>query len=264
VQGPAGTLSGADDELIGSMTSDELSVSWTVAKNAEAYYADRAKPGDPFGAPQKVAGLAVSPLDRVALSHDGRQLATIGAGGRSIVVFARAARGDAFALGDAKDFTAITAQASAAPASALLSDLVFSGDGLALYYSLYAAQAADGGGASTLFVSTRTATTDPWPTGKPRSEAELSQGGDGLRKRPTGISADGLTLFFLDEGAGMERAAHRVTAAAPFSSFVDLGPRLFATPSADCSRLYYSQLGPAPDAGIGSFGSIDLLVANKN
>jgi hypothetical protein len=66
------------------------------------------------------------------------------------------------------------------------------------------------------------------------------------RRRPTGASSDGLTLFFFDETANLERAAWRSSIASPFVQFVDIGvPE--AAPNKQCDTLYFQ--GTDEDAG---------------
>jgi hypothetical protein len=63
---------------------------------------------------------------------------------------------------------------------------------------------------------------------------------------PTGISADGLTLYYSDFVRNVSRAAWREVANGPFVWFTDLGTRGRPQPNQSCSRLYFSAAtGPA-------------------
>jgi hypothetical protein len=59
-------------------------------------------------------------------------------------------------------------------------------------------------------------------------------------RRPSGISLDDLTLFYWDESSETEKMAWRTVSTQPFSSFVDIGALTNASPTADCTRIYYA------------------------
>ena len=63
-----------------------------------------------------------------------------------------------------------------------------------------------------------------------------------LVRHPTGLSADGLTLFFFDPDRQSARAAWRADASASFSFFEDLAGVGRASVNAACSELYYSSV----------------------
>ncbi|HVR21385.1 MAG TPA: hypothetical protein VMS65_16845, partial [Polyangiaceae bacterium] len=112
-------------------------------------------------------------------------------------------------------------------------------DDRTLYYLV-----SDGQSDQPLHVSRR-AGSGPWPVGT-RVEACEFQTHDGRVRKPTGVSADGLTLFFDDPVRGQARAAFRETASGPFVWFVDLGTRPRSQPNTACDRLYFTeQSGPA-------------------
>ena len=79
---------------------------------------------------------------------------------------------------------------------------------------------------------------ESWPVGTALSSCEFRAYG-ALIRTPTGISSDGLTLFFEDAAAGGARAAFRETTDSAFEWFVDLGPIGRAQPNEACDRLYY-------------------------
>ena len=59
-------------------------------------------------------------------------------------------------------------------------------------------------------------------------------------RRPSGISADDLALFYWDETTSSESIAYRATPGGDFNLFVNIGVMKNAVPTASCSRLYYS------------------------
>ena len=79
---------------------------------------------------------------------------------------------------------------------------------------------------------------EPWPVGDTLENCELKAYG-ALRRTVTGVSSDGLTLFFYDPASAESRAGWRATRDAPFDWFVGLGARLQMQPNEDCTRLYF-------------------------
>jgi hypothetical protein len=78
-----------------------------------------------------------------------------------------------------------------------------------------------------------------WTTGKALPNAEFASTSATARRRATGASADGRTLFFYDEVAGKERAAWRDSIASPFVTFVDMPGMTEAAPNHRCDTLYF-------------------------
>jgi hypothetical protein len=84
------------------------------------------------------------------------------------------------------------------------------------------------------------------------------RGNGNLRRRPTGLSSDSLTLFWWDEIDQKEKAGWRGTNTSfdlKFGSIVDLGDKKDAQPSSTCTKLYYSNPVMAPQ---------DVKFANRN
>jgi hypothetical protein len=248
-------VSGGSDDVLDSVTADELSIAWTVVNGGTStiHYGDRSSTAASFVAQSLPAGLYTN--DRVALSFDGLRLLVIDPDGPGFSQLTRASRGDAFVPG---------ADAGVSPASNYdnfagrlkagqsYGDPVLAADDDVFYYSVYGGTAD--AGAPTIYRTARLLVTDAWPAGAPLSTSTglLPQGA--LRRRPTGLSSDQQTLFFWDEVTGTERAAW-ISAAGAFDSFVDLGSRSMAAPNAACSALYYSAQGSS---------SIDLFRATSN
>lgn len=72
----------------------------------------------------------------------------------------------------------------------------------------------------------------------PQAELLNTSPGGAEAPRPTGMSADGRTLFFYDEARKVAKAAFRPNRTCPFTTFVDLGDRPGVVPNASCTALY--------------------------
>jgi hypothetical protein len=218
-------------QLVG-ITPDELTIGFYGVENMAPvfYVADRASVSVNFD-----PGVAIEERGYVALSPDGLRLVALAEG--RFLELVRTGRGQPFGAPDEGTFSTLDADADD-------NDLAFLGaviapDDRALYYLV-----SDGQSDQPLHVSRRTG-AGPWPVGT-RIEACEFQTHDGLVREPTGVSADGLTVFFNDPVRGQARAAFRETPSGPFVWFVDLGSRPRSQPNAPCNRLYFTeQSGPA-------------------
>lgn len=210
-----------------SITPDELTIVWVgIFDMVEHFYlADRANTGVSFDSGQELA------FDNyVALSPDGLRLVTLTEAGE-FMELVRSARGEMFAAPAEGTFSTLDANART-------NGLVFLGaaispDDLTLYYL-----ESDGQDDQPLRISKRTG-TGPWPVGTAISACEFQSYGGALRQ-PTGVSADGLTLYFNDFVRSMSRAAWREVPDGPFVWFENLGTRGRPQPNQDCSRLYFT------------------------
>lgn len=219
------------DQLI-AITPDELTISWYAATGAAGDYlvADRESADADFDAPQAVYDVVVT-----TLSADGLRLIGITPDGSALKEFGRTARGDAFNAIDGETYEEVNSDAAAE--GELFRSALLSADDLSLYYSVQGT--AD---SALLKVSTRGDVDAPWSAGELLESCEL--GGQGpLLRQPTGIAADGLTLFFYDAARGLARGAWRAAANEPFVYFVDLGQRRVVQANGECNRLYYSVVG---------------------
>jgi hypothetical protein len=153
--------------------------------------------------------------------------------GGQFIEFDRAAPGEPFMYAGSGHFGAINTDAGVQ--ARMLADPVLGGDDETLFYSLDAPEGSEG---SSLHVSKRTGGGD-FPVGSPLDACELEQLRTGTR-RPTGVSADGLTLFYNDEPRAKMRAAWRPSLDRPFDRFVDLPLLSAVMPNGTCDRLYYS------------------------
>jgi hypothetical protein len=96
---------------------------------------------------------------------------------------------------------------------------------------------------SQIVVSTRTS-TGTWSAPRTLS-AGIFDGGAGQRRLPTGVSADGRTLFYFNEESGEEEARWRAANSvnSPLYEQLSLGARRGATPNSACNRLYFESNG---------------------
>jgi len=222
----------------GSITPDELTVAWATSPNGviTIQYADRTARDASFGAPKSFVGQFA--LDRAALSSDGLRLVLVNADRRGFTEYTRASRDDDFGTPSMAPFAALQdyAQHTMLAANAF-ADPLLDPDDKAFLYSEYG-----GGSVDTIQRARRLFSGDPWSVGSPLVATELEASG-AQRCRPTGLSADGRTLFFWDERLGKERAGFFAYSTDSFSSFLDVGQLIDAQPNADCTRLYHGGLG---------------------
>jgi hypothetical protein len=142
-------------------------------------------------------------------------------------------------------------------ATATWSEPAFGASGDRIFYLVTPPEIAEDGGPAgglpVLYESQWDAKSSGWTAGVPLPNAEFASTDASHRRRPTGASADDLTLFFYDEVTGIERAAWRVAATAGFDHFEDISVAPEAAPNLDCSALYYlgGDADAAPDAGGG-------------
>jgi hypothetical protein len=88
-----------------------------------------------------------------------------------------------------------------------------------------------------------TGDTTPWSQGRDLLETQFSAPDlSGTRRRPTGISADDLTLFYYDMTTSTEIAAFRSDPLVnnTYTTFVTLGAAYEnAMPTTSCTRIYF-------------------------
>jgi hypothetical protein len=253
---PIPNVSTADSDLLGTVTSDGLSIAWVVASGGSAgtvRYADRTSTAQPFGATKTLAGTFA--VDRVALSADGLTMIVVMPGNGAFGQLKRGARGDAFAgTPDTAPFLTLVGMNPEIDSGSgvRIGDPVLADDGQTLFFSQYNTTIDD-----TVAVSQFNGMSwaPPLILVDPMFRSQA-----GKRRRPTGLSADGKTLFFWDEVAGVEQATWRKTAQGgdfAFGTPLSLGARPGAQASGgDCGRLYFSAAG---DGG----ASLDLFYAER-
>jgi hypothetical protein len=238
---------GAGDKTFAAITPDELTIAW-VLSSGKVLVADRTDPSQPFGNPQTVPG--TYQYDRVALSSDGLTLIVVLPMGTGLGQLTRASRSQPFSGNpDTAPFSMLltfggeedAGMPEAGMATAAIGDPVLSNDGKLLFFSVY-----DQNNDGSIAVSEKVGTK--WLKPVTLTQPELDPM-NGKRRHPTGLSSDGLTLFFWDEVDSKEKAAWRKTNTSfdfVFSMFVDLADRKDAQPSASCTRLYFSSPAMPP------------------
>jgi hypothetical protein len=205
------------------------------------YYAERATVAAAFGAPRQVQFAPAYRGTRPALSPDGKTLIVPRADGTALGLVRRAARADAFATAvDEAPFANVNVAAKMA--ARLLLDPAYSVDGSALLFT----KLGPAGGAI--------ASADEKANGTFAETAELTTFPATDSLIPTGLSADGRTLFVYAETAKEARALLRPAPGFAFDTVRKLGDKPYAQINATCDRLVFSSVF----AGVG-----DLLVSEK-
>lgn len=241
-------LSGAGDDLLQAITPDDLTIAW---KNGDHFFvADWDGDLGGFLAPHEVAGSAQ--YSAVTLSPDGLQLIGIKQD-LSIVEQTRSAL-EAFddAAPQAGEFAEFNATRASVPlANQVLADVIVGWNEAALFFSHFTTGYA--GSRATVYETFRSG--GAWSFSTP-DLGKLLYAKDEQRRIPTGVSADLLTLFYVDEVNGDFRAAWRVNTQVPFdySEVLALATGVkAAAPTASCQRIYYSAPGT---------NGLDLFVAD--
>jgi len=218
--------------LIG-ITPDELTIAWAEPERSLAHYyvADRGAPADDFG-----AKVLVSALNILCLSPDGLRLALLSEDRGRLLVLGRPDRSSEFGAESEGEFSELNADAEAQGFT--FSSCAFAPDDRSLYYTAGAIDER-----YPLRVSTRT-DTGPWPIGTAIETCEFEAHG-GYGRYPSGVSADGKTLFFYDSWRGEARAAFRGDDTGAFTWFRDLGALFVPQANQACDRLYGSVADPA-------------------
>lgn len=234
---PISVDSGAGARLI-AVTPDELTVVWSSdgAAGPRFFFADRSAVDEGYGPATQV----LTDDSVVGLSPDGLRLVTLSPSGTDYGELSREVRGYDFALPSATEFARINSAASAG--GVVYRDCVISADDRTLLYTALTANSEE----FPIRIATRSG-SEPWPVGTPISRCELQRHGN-LIRHPTGLSSDGLTLFFFDPDRKHARAGFRPNADADFSYFVELEGVGRSGVNESCTALYYS--GPNANEGL--------------
>lgn len=246
------------DDTLGSISGNDLNIAW-LAVSADAgndrviHYANRHYPTDPFPSAMLLDPGTEADLDAgIALSADGLRLIVVQPDRKGFTEYSRDDAEEPFTTPPSDtQFDKLNTQISHyLPPGALCGDPVLSADDLTFYFSVYGFDDSSGdyGGYASnrsIYSLTRIPYVE-WLA--PGVEVQALQGDPieahcSSRRRPTGISADQLTLFYWDELSNSARAAFRPSIDEPFTGAVELGDRAFAQPSPDCTTLYYSGSG---------------------
>jgi hypothetical protein len=248
------TASTSAKDVFGSITPDELTIVWTSITDAGPviHYADRQSATDEF---RPFGSLSMSDYysaERPAVSPDGARVIVIRKDRKGFGEYVRQGRFHPFEITPSEDsFGALNNQGYVLETNEFFGDPVLSSDDRTLYYSRYGS-----GAPATVFAAVRSGPVS-WQLGSPVDGGPLLDD-CGARRRPTGVSADGLTLFYYDESSRSERATWRKDTGSAFSGFVELGSSTPAQPNTACTALYFSVR--AGDASAGS----DVFEATTN
>lgn len=238
-----------------TMTNDELTIVWVIAGSGGAgtvYLADRATTSDSFGSPTVITGFTTgtvtSPYDggpapdggdtyfafeRVAVSPDGLTLTGVALGDQHLAQLTRLARPGTTFEAPTEAFEKPLAASLMTQFGEKLGDLVVGPNALDLIYSRY------GDSQTTVYESTRTMISANWEPGAPRAVA-LTESMNGLRKHPSSLTADKLTLFIWDDSTNAGAYILRPTVTADFNYTVPLGAAYYSPQiNGPCTRLYY-------------------------
>ena len=231
----------------GGISADETAIAWTSSTGV-IYVADRPRRSQPFSSMPSVIDTTSTPVanDRVALGSNGVQLFAVSADRKGFVAFYRPNVGATWAPSAVLQFANVVAMASSDGGGQFF-EPVLGADGSSFFYLL-----APPGGTPVLFESDWDAAAHAWTTGVAPTNPELASTSATARRRATGGSADGLTLFFYDERAAVERAAWRVGRSSPFVTFVDAPGMTEAAPNYRCDTLYFQERATDSSATAGA------------
>jgi hypothetical protein len=214
----------------GAVSSDELSVAWTSSEG-DVYVADRPVSPGAFNTAVKINEVALA-VDRAALSANGLQVLAVAEKRGSLVEFTRASRSEAFVQGDGSDLSGL---ANVFEGGGTISEPVLGGDGESLFFLIELPDQAP-----ILYESKWSYADNVWGIAAGFRNQELQSVDASHRRRPTGGSSDGLTLFFYDEVNQVERGGWRESPTTPFIHFEDIGAFPDAAPNFRCDLLYYT------------------------
>jgi hypothetical protein len=238
VPGSKPAIATPDDDTLGAITPDELTIAFTSTPSDVVRWADRADSAQDFGAPQDLpAAAGYYALDAgVALSPDGLRIVVLSSDKKKLAQLTRKSRSDAFAgAPDPAPFAAINGSLAAGES---LGDPIVTGDDAELVYSQYSNASA-----TTIHVAKHASPSAAWTTTADAMGGKELDAANGKRRRPTGISADRLTLYFWDEQSSTQRAGWREHEADPFTTFLDYPQLSAAAPSGNCKKMYFTGAG---------------------
>jgi hypothetical protein len=226
----SGVSNGASETLL-ALTPDELDLAFL--RDGALYVAHRGAEDATFS-----SGAAVtiptgwSASHGASLSADGKRLLLVSdPDQKKLGELSRLSRDTAFSgTIDTSAFTAIN-QDSDFTRRVYASPTISAGDDQLFFNSSLDTD-------STIVFSSR-AGTGAWSPPKTLSDG-IFDGAGGERRLPTGVSADGRTLFYFNEQSGEEEARWRATnsATSPLYDMLSLGMRRGAAPNSACNRLY--------------------------
>ena len=223
------SLPGSGEENLLAITPDELTLVWSAAigPTLSIFVADRASRDAAFTTATQIYDSIV-----IGLAPDGLSLLVTSDSSNSLHERRRASRTAEFDAISEGPFEALNDHAEKQPGS--FGNATLSPDALTLYYTFFSP-----GDAYPVHVSTRASASAVWPVGTTLRACELQAYGS-RAQIPSGVSSDGLTLFYDDDARGQARAAYRAATSGAFSYFVDLGAWRSPQPNLACDRVYFS------------------------
>jgi hypothetical protein len=223
-------VSTASAEQLLSVTPDELDLAFL--RGGALYVAHRATPTGTFTVGNALPiPLGWSSAQGAALSADGKRLVLVSSDQRALGELTRVDRTSAFSSEPDQEAFATVNQGPIYSGN-VYSSPVLSPDDQQLFLNSLAP-----GGASTVVAATR-GPGQVWAA--PTRVIAALDGTADARRLPTGVSADGRTLFYFNEQTMKEEARWRDEPQlnSPLYDMVDLGVRRGAQPNTACDHLY--------------------------
>ncbi len=241
------------DELLAALTWDELTMAWTTGTpgSVVVHYADRATRDAAFTTDRTLpTSLGPFPLEKVALTPDGLKLYYTSADRLKVFQVSRPTRADAFDPTTATTAPFVRIMSSEASTPRPLGDLVISRDERTLIYTDFSVTSG-----ASIMISGRSG-DGTWAGPSVVDASALLMVGT-ARRRPSGLSIDGRTLFYFDEDDRGPKIATRALGSSDFTLFYDINPvGQRPMPAEVCDRLYISV---ASDLGGGVAGPMKIF-----
>ena len=230
-------VSSAARETLLALTPDELDLAFS--RDGALYVAHRATQSASFASGSALAvPTGWSAAHGASLSADGKRLLLVSdPDQKRLGEWTRTSRTSPFSGAIDTTAFAIINQDADFTGKLYASPTIAAGDDQLFFNSSFL------GADSTIVASSRSG-TGTWSSPRTLS-AGIFDGRAGQRRLPTGISADGRTLFYFNEESAEQEARFRATSSltSPLYDMRSLGARRGATPNFACNRLYSESNG---------------------